>query len=445
MQSDASPALTSEATPLLRRRPFRMYSYARFFSKVAQNAVSFALVLLIVDETGLASMSSLLVLALVVPSTVAGLVAGAAADNLPKRVLSAAGDTARGCICVYFAGASLDVPMYFAVAILMSTATQFATSAQGAMGPLVVERDELTRANAINQAVGGAAQIVGLGILAPVALRVFDSPAALFWVSAGLFFLAAAQALMIGRLRSIDREEVGDLAQGGFWTVGWHAMRRDPRVWQAALELTLISSAVIILAGLLPTYITDILNVPVEIGALILSPLAAGVALGLRIANYLANRIPHAALSTLGFVLFVVMTLGVAFVEPLSEFLAGFALLSWLDDVKIGSFDGAGLLAMIFALPLGFSYATVTVAANTVINDRIPLQLQGRVQATQAAMSAVAASLPVIAAGLLADLIGVVPVMAVVAAGIGVAAIINQRRSRRRAARMEHVGGAEAH
>jgi MFS family permease len=422
-----------------------MYCYVRFFSRVAQNAVNFALVLLIVEETGLASMSSLLVLALVIPATVAGLVAGVAADHLPKRVLSATGDAARGLICVYFARADLDVPTYFLVAIVLSTATQFATSAQGAMGPLIVEREDLTRANAINQAVGGAAQIVGLGIMAPVALRVFDSPTALFWVAAGLFFLAAIQALLIGRLRRIDREEVGDLAPGGFWTVGWVAMRRDRAVWQAAIELTLISTAVIIFAGLIPTYITDILGLPVDIGAIILSPAAAGVAIGLRVANYLSSKIPHAALSTLGFVIFVVVSLGVAFVEPLASFLAGYGALSWLDDVSIGNFDGAGVLAMLFALPLGFGFATVTVAANTVINERISLRLQGRVQATQSAMSAVAASLPVVAAGFLADWIGVVPVIAMVAIGIGLAAILNQRRSRAGMERVAAGTGIQTH
>ncbi|HMO97387.1 MAG TPA: hypothetical protein PKD27_14850, partial [Tepidiformaceae bacterium] len=66
----AAPAL-----PLLQHRPFRMLSYTRFFSRVAQNALNFALVLLITEETGKAFYSSLLVLALAVPSTVAGIVA----------------------------------------------------------------------------------------------------------------------------------------------------------------------------------------------------------------------------------------------------------------------------------------------------------------------------------------------------------------------------------
>ena len=59
--------------------------------------------------------------------------------------------------------------------------------------------DELAKANALNQATGGAAQLIGLGLLTPVALRVFDSPEGLFALCAVLFAIAAFQALWIGR------------------------------------------------------------------------------------------------------------------------------------------------------------------------------------------------------------------------------------------------------
>jgi MFS family permease len=404
-----------------------MYSFARFFSRVAQNAVNFALVLLIVEETGLAAMSSLLVVALVIPSTVAGIVAGAAADRFPKRLLSFLGDAARGGICLLFAGSQDNVAIFYVVAILLSSATQFATNAQGAMGPLIVPKEDLTQANAINHAVGGIAQLAGLGVLTPVVLRLFDSPTALFYIAAALFFLSAVLILPVGRVRRPESTEVGDLADGGFWTVGWRAMRRDPAVWRSAVELTLISMAIIILSGLIPTYIEDVLDLPVDIGALILSPAAAGVALGLRVAGFLSRRLPHAVLSTTGFIVFVVVLFGIAFVEPGARFLAGYGVFSWLDDVSIGSFDGAGVLAMVLVFPAGFAYATVVVSANTVINDRVALQLQGRVQAAQGAMSALAASLPVLLAGFLADVISVVPVMAGVAAALAIAAGWNLR------------------
>ena len=419
-----------------------MLSYTRFFSRVAQNAINFGLVLLISEETGKAFLSSLLVLALVVPSTVAGIVAGTAADTLPKRLLVFSGDMVRAGICLYFLRDGGGIATYYLVAILLATATQFASSAEGAILPAIVERSAYARANAISHAVGGAAQLVGLGVVTPVVLRVFDSPRTLFAVCALLFSIAAIQSVFIGRTTSPKRQEVGGgEPAGSWWLTGWRAMRADRLVMRACVELTLISTALIILSGLIPKYIEDVLDLPVDIGAVILTPAALGVVAGLRVASFLSHRVPHAFLSTTGFLSFTVWLALLAFVNKEADFLGGYGFLSWLQDIRIGRFDGGGVMAMVIAAPLGFSFALVSVAAQTVIDDRVPLHLRGRVGATQAAMSALAASLPVLVAGGLGDLVGVPPVIAGVAIAIGVIALLNLRDSDSPpAGRREYIG-----
>ena len=193
------------------------------------------------------------------------------------------------------------------------------------------------------------------------------------------------------------------------------------------VELTLISSTLIILGGLVPKYIEDVLGLPVDIGALVLTPAAAGVVLGLRIAGFLAHRVPHGFLSTTGFTLFVACLGLLAFVNQEADFLGGFGAFSWLNSVQIGNFDGGGVMAMGIMFPLGFSYAVVSVAGQTVMDDRVPLHLRGRVGATQAALAAMASSVPVLIAGGLADVVGVTPVLAAVAALIGAVAVANLR------------------
>ncbi len=433
-----APAAPPSRRPLMQQRPFRMLSFERFFSKVAQNALNFALVLLITEETGSAFFSSLLVLALVVPSTVAGIVAGTAADVLPKRMLASLGNLARAGVCAWFLFNSGGAATYYVIAILLATANQFTSSAEGAIMPAVVDRTELASANAISQAVGGAAQVVGLGILTPVVLRLFDSRETLFIICAGLFAVAAVQAILIGSTKSSTRREVGGSGpQGSFWTTGWVAMRSDPLVMHAAIEVTLISAALIILSGLIPTYIEETLDLPVDLGALILTPAVVGVVLGLRVAGLLARRVPHSVLSSTGFATFVVFLLLVAFVNEQADFLGGFGAFSWLNRVDIGNFDGGGLIAMVVMFPLGFAYSLVNVAGQTVMDDRVPLHLRGRVGATQAALSAVASSVPVLIAGGLVDVAGITPVVAMVAVLIGAAALANFRRSNVRTAAQE--------
>jgi MFS family permease len=413
--------------PLFQQQPFRMLSFTRFSSRVASNALNFALILIVVDQTGLAFMSSVLVLTLVIPSTVAGIAAGHAADTFPKRALVVAGDVLRAGVCVLFIRSADSTVACYLAAIGLATFGQFASSAEGAILPAIVTRGELTQANAIGQAVGGLAQLTGVALLTPVVLRLVNSADLLFSICGTLFVIAAAQAILIGSTRSETRREIGGRPEGRWWLTGWRQIRSDPAVTQAAIELTLISTALIIISGLIPKYIEDVLGLPVDVGAIVLSPAAVGIILGLRIANFLSHRVPHAVLSTTGFIGFVILLALVAFVREEASFLGGYGAFAFLNDVSVGQFDGAGVLAIILVMPLGFSYALVSVAGSTVLNDRVPLHLQGRVLSTQAALSALASSLPVLAAGALGDLIGVTPVMAIVAGVIGAIAALNMR------------------
>ena len=415
------------AIPLFQQQPFRMLSFTRFSSRVAANALNFALILIVVDQTGKAFLSSLLVLTLVIPSTVAGIAAGHAADTLPKRLLVVAGDLLRAGVCILFIRSADSTLACYLAAIGLATFGQFASSAEGAILPAIVTRAELTQANAIGQAVGGLAQLLGVAVLTPVVLRLVSSADLLFTICATLFVIAAGQAIFIGSTRSETRREVGGGSDGRWWLAGWRQIRSDPAVTQATIELTLISAALIIISGLIPKYIEDILRLPVDVGAIVLSPAAIGIVLGLRVANFLSHRVRHAVLSTAGFIGFVILLVLVAFVRQEASFLSGYGAFGFLNDINIGRFDGAGVLAIILVLPLGFSFALVNVAGSTVLNDRVPLQLQGRVLSTQAALAALASSLPVLIAGALGDWIGVTPVMALVAVAIGVVAVLNMR------------------
>ncbi len=455
----AAPAWEDAAEPssppaLLQQLPFRRLSTSRFFARVAQNSLNLALVLLVLDATGKAFYTSLLVLALVVPMMVAGIVAGVAADAIPRRLIVALGNLARAAVCVGFILQPGETGTLYVVAVLLAVVAPFVAAAEGSILPSIVTRGELARANAIGQAVGGAAQIVGFAVLTPVVLRVFERADVLFGIVAALFVIAAVEAVRIGPVARTREEAdvfpppepepepapepatIGAVpeaiaprpAEGAsWWQAGWRAMRRDPVVFKAAIELTLITMMLIILGGLVPTYIRDVLELPFEIGALVLTPAAIGVIVGLRIAGPLAHHLPHGLLSSIGFAAFTGLLLALAFVNEEASFLAGYGAFAWLDGVHLGDFDGGALLAMTIVLPLGFAYAIVSVAAQTVLNDRVPLALQGRVVATQGAMAALAASLPVLGAGALGDWLGVQPVMAILAVAIAAATVVNLR------------------
>lgn len=436
----SSPAavgtLSVDDLPLLQQRAFRMLTFSRLTARVASNAINFALVLLIVEETGLAFMSSLLMLALIVPGTIVGLAAGAIADAFPKRPIIVLTNLVRAAMCAFIVFQGESVAIYFVIAVTLASVMQFASAAEGALVPAIVDKTSLARANAINQAVMGMSQVVGFVILVPIALRLFDSPQMLFAIGALLYVMSAWYAAFIGRVPRLERRELGGGPDGPWWAVGYREMRRNPLVLRATIELTLISSAVIIMGGIIPIYIQDTLRLPIEVGVLVLMPAAVGILIGLRIAGFLSRRVAHGVLSTAGFVGFVVLVLLIAFARPASEFLGGYDLFAWLMSINIGTFDGAAVFVMLIIAPTGFSYALVTVAAQTVLNDQVPLHLQGRVLATQSAFAALASSIPVLIAGAMTDLVGVTIVLASLALLIGAAAVANLKGPRRHLAQV---------
>jgi len=76
------------------------------------------------------------------------------------------------------------------------------------------------------------------------------------------------------------------------------------------------------------------------------------------------------------------------------------------------------LTTMGFATVLAFAYTVINVASRAMVNERIPLEMQGRVFAAQVVLTNLASIPPILLSGALADLMGVTPVPVIVAAAI---------------------------
>jgi len=72
-------------------------------------------------------------------------------------------------------------------------------------------------------------------------------------------------------------------------------------------------------------------------------------------------------------------------------------------------------MAMMLAIPVGFAATVVGVAAKAVLNQEAPEGKQGRVFATQSALSDALSLLPLFAIGGVAELVGVREVLLVAA------------------------------
>ena len=109
-----------------------------------------------------------------------------------------------------------------------------------------------------------------------------------------------------------------------------------------------------------------------------------------------------------GVLVFCVMLL--ALVRPLGRSLQDVNPFGAFDPGPFGDGTARIIVTAAIASALAFAFTFLNVIARTILNERIPRDMQGRVFAGQTVLTNLASIPPILASGLLADIIGVTPV-----------------------------------
>jgi len=95
-----------------------------------------------------------------------------------------------------------------------------------------------------------------------------------------------------------------------------------------------------------------------------------------------------------------------------------------------GRFLGLSLLqslTMLFAAPMGFFYALLNAPAQTVLHERAPPEMRGRIFATQVVSANFVSLLPLLVVGAIIDFVGITAVLVGVAAFLLLFALASRR------------------
>ena len=145
---------------------------------------------------------------------------------------------------------------------------------------------------------------------------------------------------------------------------------------------------------------------------IVLLPGVIGMLVGLRLVSSLARRRDAAWLGTAGIVGFIAALLLLAFIDGVD---ATVGTLFGFSDQGLGplpDISAKSQMVMLIAFPLGFALSVVNVAANVVLNERVPLLMQGRIFSVQSLMSSLASIAPLLVGGALAEVVDVRIVLA---------------------------------
>lgn len=211
---------------VLGSRSFRNIWLASLCSMLGSQISRVSLVLYVFDTEGTVVNLALLVALDTLPGALVAPAAGAAVDGLNKRVVMVASDLTRMlCMLVILARPSLTT--IYLMAAVHSVATAFFQPAKAAAIPLIVERDELTRANAVEQSAANLTLVAG-PVIGAVLLSGFGLTASLLLDA--LTFLASALLVWRVSMREVAGRGPEPTAGGAVGEIreGWNYLVRHP-------------------------------------------------------------------------------------------------------------------------------------------------------------------------------------------------------------------------
>lgn len=392
--------------PLATNLRFVRFAMGKFLQLLAQNALVYGLFILLVQEGRSSLATSAFVLASVIPSIVLSLPGGVAADVLPAKLTILVTLALRAVIVGVFL---LDQPTMITIlffSALLWSAYQFYTPGENVALPAVVPPGQIASASAILHGTSLLAQILGAGILAPIALKVFDTDGLLATVLAfqctSLVFFAAVPNLtpLTRRKRAAGSRSFRALFRG------LSTIRSDSLLARVTLIRVVVDTTTMMLVVSMPVIVLDILHTPAENTVYVVAPGALGIAAGLVVSPWLA-RIWVRGVLWASFVLVILVVLGLAFLPGLATVLDEntFVPLAWFRSTFGVSRE---IATMALLLPIGgFALTCIQITARTIVYGVAPPETIAQVFATQSAIGSVVALLPTILAGVLLDLFSV--------------------------------------
>lgn len=415
---------------------------AQAITQTAQNAIWYALLVIVEEATQSTTQLGITILSVIIPSVVFGVPAGAYVDLWDKRKVLIVTNLARGVVLLGYmlftvqlqqgGAAPVTLVLLYLVSFGFSVISQFFAPAETAMIPAVVGRSKLMQANSLFYLTFTASQLLGLVFFGPLIVKVlgettFFGLMAVLYVLCGLLVWGLPSD--VGGARSAERAHpVAELLSQVREVV--RLLVADRQMLWAMGYLTLGGTLALVLAMLAPRYVVTELGIaaadavfvmaPGGIGALgaafLLSHGKAALAAGHHRSIMRGLTMVSLALATVAALPAVGRLVGV--LRPGGEKID---MVSHWDVVMLGC-------VMIAALVAGFGFAAIVAASQTLLQERAPVRARGRVFAVQLMLGNLFAVFPLLLIGGLADLMGVNRVLMLVAVGVMAVAVLGRQR-----------------
>ena len=400
--------------PVLANRGFLILCLAQIIAQTAQNAILYALIVVVLDLTESATSTSIVVLAYVVPTVVFGVFAGVLVDRWSKRRLLILTNVGRAVTAMAFFFARDHFLALYGITIVFASFGQLFTTSNAASIPFMVSRKQLISANSLFSGGFTLAQITGLIVLSPLILKT-AGPGALFASAAGAFVVASVLTRFLPYIGGDGEEELEGTFPGweelrsavSEFLVALRILRADSMSTLAMAHIAASSTLVLLFAIIVPRYMQAVLEVGPDDAVAVFAPVAIGALFGLRAVPWIVARLGKVKTVSLGLFGLAICLSAFGLVETLAAGLERTEQFNPFGADRVFGLSILVALTMFFAGPMGFSYALLNAPAQTLLHERTPVEMRGRVFASQMVLANGVALVPLVVAGGIADLYGV--------------------------------------
>jgi predicted MFS family arabinose efflux permease len=405
------PAETSGYQALLKNRPFLFLWCGQIFSQVADKVLLVMSIALLnsynVPDRFAAASSSYLMIATTIPAIFFGVAAGIYVDRHPKKKIMVVTDVGRALLILALPILPKEFPILLAIVFTISIFAQASTPAEQSAIPLVVPPQHLMTANAIFTTTTIASLVVGFAIGEPMLTAVTNISkdgaqeilvASLYLIAAGFSQLIQAKE-MVGSEHGISRFNPWYELKDGF-----NYLRSNKIVLNAMLQLAVLFSTIAALP-ILAIELTAVVGLAPKKFGFLVAALGIGLVFGAGILGHLGQRLQTKNLPLVGFI-------------GMSSMLAIFTFVSnlWM-----------GLICAAF---LGLGASLIAIPMQTLIQERTPESMRGKVFGFQNNAVNIAISVPLVITAPLTDRFGLNPVLWGMSAIVITAGIWTWRKTR---------------
>ncbi len=412
---------------VLANRNFMLLWIAQALSQTAQNTLNLALVNFVyVLSGGSPTQTAIATVAFVLPGVFFSALAGVFVDRINKRRILVITNILRALVIPWlvFMGdipLAYAIPLIFLITCLFSTFSQFFAPAEGAIIPFLVKQEQFTQANSLFQITLFASQFIGFSILAPLLPRWIGSQN-LFWAIAIIYLICVLLTWWLPNdlEKNVDQPEESTRSMiGTLWheiKEGWRFIRGNRAVWRAIVYLSTIQSVLFTMTAIGIPYVSNkTTGLGQEEGDIIyvLAPLSVGLGIAVYLVNKLiTSRNRDKILVWATYAMGATVCL-VGLLKPMADLWAGI----FNPGVPIG---GPGLILALISLsiPFGFWIGLLNIPALTILQDQSPKDIVGRVYAAYFTFANLVSIFPILFAGAMGDLIGLVPTLVLIGLGV---------------------------